>query len=48
MDFDLLTPHYDAMKVVSVNEVNEVTSAMSIKTGKRLGFKFQADNDNID
>ena len=48
MDFDLLTPHYDTMKVVSVNEVNEATSAMSIKTGKRLGFKFQADNDNIE
>ncbi len=48
MDFDLLTPHYDTMKVVSVNEVNEVTSAMNIKTGKRLGFKFQADNDNIE
>jgi len=48
MDFDLLTPHYDTMKVVSVNEVNEVTSAMSIKTGKRLGFKFQADNDHIE
>jgi hypothetical protein len=48
MDFDLLTPHYDAMKNVSVHEINEATSAMSIKTGKRLGFKFQADNDNID
>ncbi|MBL4670551.1 MAG: hypothetical protein JKY30_15000 [Flavobacteriales bacterium] len=47
IDFDLLTPHYDTMKVVSVNDVNEATSAMSIKTGKRLGFKFQADNDNI-
>jgi hypothetical protein len=48
MDFDLLTPHYNTMKEVSVNEVNEVTSAMSIKTGKRLGFKFHADNDNIE
>ena len=48
MDFDLLTPHYDTMKTVSVNEIKEVTSAMSIKTGKRLGYKFQADNDNID
>ena len=48
MDFDLLTPHYDTMKVVSVSEVNEVTSAMNIKTGKRLGFKFQADNDQIE
>jgi hypothetical protein len=48
MDFDLLTPHYDTMKLVSVNEVNEATSAMSIKTGKRLGFKFEADNDHIE
>ena len=48
MDFDLLTPKYETMQNVSVHEVNEVTSAMSIKTGKRLGFKFQADNDNID
>jgi hypothetical protein len=47
MDFDLLTPSYETMQNVSVHEVNEATSAMSIKTGKRLGFKFEADNDNI-
>ncbi|MDG1475842.1 MAG: hypothetical protein P8Q14_01720 [Vicingaceae bacterium] len=47
MDFDLLTPSYETMQNVSVHEVNEVTSAMSIKTGKRLGFKFEADNDII-
>ena len=48
MDFDLLTPPYDAMSQVNVHEVNEATSAMKIKTGKRLGFKFQADNDQIE
>lgn len=48
MDFDLLTPPYDNMKEVSVNEVIEATNAMKIKTGKRLGFKFQADNDTIE
>ncbi len=48
LDFDLLTPHYDSMKEVSVNDVTEVTNAMSIKTGKRLGFRFHADNDNIE
>lgn len=48
MDFDLLTPHYDTMKEVTVYEVIETTNAMNIKTGKRLGFKFQADNDNIE
>jgi hypothetical protein len=47
MDFDLLTPHYDSMKEISVSDVNEVTNMMNIKTGKRLGFKFQADNDFI-
>lgn len=48
MDFDLLTPPYNTMKSVSVQDINEVTNAMSIKTGKRLGFKFQADNDIIE
>lgn len=48
MDFDLLTPHYDTMKEVSVHEVIQVTNALNIKTGKRLGFRFQADNDNIE
>jgi hypothetical protein len=48
MDFDLLTPSYENMQNVSVHEVNAVTSAMSIKTGKRLGFKFEADSNNID
>lgn len=48
MDFDLRTPPYETMQEVSVNEVIQVTNAMNIKTGKRLGFKFQADNDNFE
>jgi len=48
MDFDLLTPPYDNMKEVSVNDIIEVTNAMNIKTGKRLGFKFQADSDDFE
>jgi hypothetical protein len=48
LDFDLLTPPYENMKEVSVIDVIEVTNAMNIKTGKRLGFKFQADNDLIE
>ncbi|PIQ15504.1 MAG: hypothetical protein COW67_08095 [Flavobacteriales bacterium CG18_big_fil_WC_8_21_14_2_50_32_9] len=47
MDFDLLTPNYDTMKEVSVYEINEVTSVNNLKTGKRLGFKFHSDNDEI-
>lgn len=48
MDFDLLTPPYDNMKEISVMDIFEVTNAIKIKTGKRLGFKFQADSDNIE
>lgn len=47
MDFDLLTPKYETMQEVSVHEINEVTTVNNLKTGKRLGFKFQADSDEI-
>lgn len=48
LDFDLLTPPYNNMREVSVMDIIEVTNAMKIKTGKRLGFKFQADNNNFE
>lgn len=47
IDFDLLTPPYDNVKEVSVAEFQETTSNMRMKTGKRLGFRFQADHDEI-
>lgn len=43
INFDLLTPPYDAVKMVSVQEFMSAVDSMQIKTGKRLGFKFQAD-----
>lgn len=43
LNFDLLTPPYDQLKIVSVHEFNTALGSMMIKTGKRLGFKFQAD-----
>ena len=48
LNFDLLTPSYDTVKEVSVQEIQELTKNMVITTGKRLGFKFQADTDNIE
>ena len=45
LDFDLLTPHYKQVTEVSVFEINAVSRAGRLKTGKRLGFKFQSDND---
>ena len=43
IDFDLLMTPYDNIKEVSVEELQENTNNMNIKTGKRLGFQFQAD-----
>jgi hypothetical protein len=43
INFDLLTPPYDQVKLVSVQEFMSAVDSMQIKTGKRLGFKFQAD-----
>ncbi len=45
LDFDLLTPPYRNVMEVSVNEVNAVSQAGKMKTGKRLGFKFQSEKD---
>lgn len=43
INFDLLTPPYEQVKMVSVNEMKNTLDAISIKTGKRLGFHFQQD-----
>ncbi len=43
INFDLLTPPYDNVKYVSVEAIKNTIDTISLKTGKRLGFKFQAD-----
>ena len=48
LDFDLFTPPFDEMQEVSVSQILEASENMRIKTGKRLGFRFQADSDQID
>lgn len=45
INFDLLTPPYETVKEVSLHEMITALDTLSIKTGKRLGFKFQADED---
>jgi hypothetical protein len=45
LNFDLLVPPYDSIKEVTVGEFMSAVNSMQIKTGKRLGFKFQADMD---
>jgi len=43
MNFDLLTPPYDSIKEITVSEIQTTLDSMSLATGKRLGFRFQAD-----
>jgi hypothetical protein len=47
MDFDLLTPPYEDVKQVSVNEMFEWSRSQVIRTGKRLGFKFSNDTEDF-
>lgn len=44
-NFDLLTPPFDEVKVVTVGEIRSNFDKKSLATGKRLGFKFQQDVD---
>jgi len=42
--FDLLVPNYEEMKIISVNDMQQIEDQnMLLKTGKRLGFKFEQD-----
>ncbi|GAB4277137.1 MAG: hypothetical protein Kow0068_00100 [Marinilabiliales bacterium] len=47
LDFDLFVPPYDTVKIVTVAQMKERINKSKIQTGKRLGFKFYADDDNI-
>lgn len=44
IDFDLLVPPYDNIKIASVAQLNEKMEFAKMKTGKRLGFKFNSDD----
>lgn len=46
LDFDLLVPPYDAVKLISVGQIHQNISDARLKTGKRLGFQFKVDDIN--
>lgn len=46
LEFDLLAPPYDQVQQVTVSEMNELNANHQLTTGKRLGFRFQADGDD--
>lgn len=46
INFDLLTPDFNNVKEVTVAEMQDTIDRMMIRTGKRLGYRFQADQAN--
>ncbi len=47
LDFDLLAPPYDQVNQVTVMEMNELNANLKLSTGKRLGFRFHTDAEDI-
>jgi len=45
IDFDLVVPPYEMVQQISVGQVNQISSNLQTATGKRLGFKFSAEDD---
>jgi hypothetical protein len=48
LEFDLYTPPFDAVRELKVAEILESSLNMKMQTGKRLGFRFQSDSDQIE
>ena len=44
IDFDLLVPPYDQVKIATVEQMQVEINHSRIQTGKRLGFKFNSDD----
>ena len=45
--FDLLAPPYDQVSQVTVHEMKQMDAHSLLSTGKRLGFRFQSDSDEV-
>lgn len=44
IEFDLLVPPYDQIKIATVEQMKAKISHSKIQTGKRVGFKFNSDD----
>lgn len=48
VNFDLLIPPFEAVKMVSVFDIQKHMQSLSMRTAKRLGYKFQADEKKME
>ena len=46
IQLDLIAPPLDSIQSISVGEMNQITSSISLKTGKKLGFRFNNEMEN--
>ncbi len=46
VQFDLLTPPFETIKEMTVEQMKLISESMQLKTGKRLGFRFNADHED--
>ena len=44
LDFDLLVPPYDTVKIATVEQMSHKLQRSIMRTGKRLGFQFNSDD----
>ena len=44
LEFDLLVPPYDTVKIINVEQISQRIQFSLMKTGKRLGFRFNSDD----
>lgn len=44
LSFDLLVPPFDLVKVASVEQVNAKIESSKMRTGKRLGYRYNSDD----
>ena len=44
LQFDLLVPPFDMVKVATLDQINSKIESTQLKTGKRLGFKYNSDD----
>ncbi len=47
IEFDLITPPYELVQQVSVGQIQMISSNLQVATGKRLGFKFSAEDNSV-
>ncbi|MBQ6572736.1 MAG: hypothetical protein IIX41_00265 [Bacteroidales bacterium] len=44
LSFDLLVPPFDLVKVASVEQINAKIESAKMRTGKRMGYKYNSDD----